>query len=331
MIRSWTGVWFLGSCMALAGLVALMGWGVSFDRALLVEIRSALFTEVVTDRSVFEAPPEAITANGFRVDPPEAVAAWKRRLRREVPYLSGVEFEAGTTALEKVRELVPRFSRNGGCCCGTSRNLLHNVRRLPKGTGEGCCSDHAEVFNALAAVFGVFSREARHSSHTFSEFWDESLGKWVWVDTHYAVYAVDEDARPLSLLELRDRVVDGGRVRFEFIGNQHHRFSSSDPEVRRPFEIKYDETEDFAELAYTWGNDVFSQDRFGKRLAFLPRPVRQSVGLSTGRLPSYRILADEGSPGGHAIGRLRLVGGLLLGFVALGLVVHPARRAFRSS
>jgi hypothetical protein len=315
---------------ALAG-----GWilyATRFRRAWLLDVREAVFSSGLADPAAFDAPPEALVRAGFHTDAPELVAEWRGRLPEEVEYLNGVsETLAGRDPIEVVKTLVPLFSKNGGGGCGRYRDLLDNVQRLPRGEGLGCCSDHVQVLIALGSSLGLFVRQVHHMSHTMAEVWSPALGKWAFVDPHYAVMARDPDGTPLSLREMRERYLAGAPVEFEFIGTQYHRFATIRPQ---DFEL-YDSPDDFRVISTLWGNNVFEEDHLDRRLGFAPRGARQLVGLSAGVLPTWRVL-DDGSS--HAeVMRLRgnrrlylgtaalLAVGTLGSLAALGLASRSAR------
>jgi hypothetical protein len=300
---------FLAADLAVAGWIL---YALRLDRQWLLDLRKAVFSAPLADPAAFDAPPDALLAAGFHTDPPALVEEWRERLPREVDYLRGVpEALAGRDPLDVVRALVPLFSKNGGGGCGRYRDLLDNVQRLPRGEGLGCCSDHVQVLIAIGTSLGLFVRQVHHTAHTMAEVWVPRLGKWVFVDPHYAVLVRDADGRYLSLREIRERYRAGSPVEFEFIGNQYHRFASIRPQ---DFEL-YDSADDFQVITALWGNNVFEEDRLDRRLAFAPRPARQLVGLATGALPDQRVLDDAGS---HAeVARLRGSRRLYLGVAAV--------------
>jgi hypothetical protein len=309
------------ACLAGDALVAAwIVWAARFDRTWLLDVRAALFTSPIADPAAFDAPPAALLAAGFQTDPPELIAEWRERLPHEVDYLRGVpEALVGRSELEIVRALVPLFSKNGGGACGGYRDLLDNVQRLPRGDGLGCCSDHVQVLIAIGSTLGLFVRQVHHVSHTMAEVWVPSLGQWVFVDPHYAVLAREPGGRWLSLLELRERYFAGAPVDWEFIGTEHHRFATVRPE---DWEL-YDAPDDFATIKLLWGNDVFDEDRLDRRLGWLPRPVRQIIGLAAGELPRFRVLDDAHTDEPRELERLRSVYLGVAALLAAGTLLPP--------
>jgi len=324
-------------CLA-ADLAIAVAIGVTAlsNRRWMIEAREALFADVTDDATALAAPPAELVGAGFKTDPPELVAEWKERLPREVAWLEGVpERLAGRTELEKIQALVPLFSKNGGGGCGDYRDLLDNVQRLPRGEGLGCCSDHVQVLIALGAPFGFTARQIQIARHTIAEVFVPELSKWVFVDPHYAVMAREPNGGWLSFAELRARSLAGEPVAWQFIGNEHHRFAQADPGRSE----LYGDPDDFAVMKVVWGNNVFEEDRLDRRLAPLPRSVRQLVGFLTDVLPRTALVQDEHAPRVPALQRHRgavlaaaalLAAGTLLPLVLLRRQ-QPAPRGPRAS
>jgi hypothetical protein len=246
---------------------------------------------VVPARDAFQLSPEVLHAS-FKLDSEPAVRGWLDRSAGTVPYLDEI-FALEGSATERVRAMVPIFSRNGDLVdCGHFRDLADTLQRIATDDGYGCCSDHTEAFLALASLLGISAREMIHTDHVFAEFYEPDSGRWVWVDPQFALMARDEAGGYLSLMQLRDRYLADESVEFEFIGNAFHVLSDMDPKRQR----FYDEASDFAVYSATWGNNVFEQDAFDRRFGFLPIYARQLVGLVTGQFPGYRTLVDEHSP-----------------------------------
>jgi hypothetical protein len=177
-------------------------------------------------------------------------------------------------------------------------------------------------------------RETGNSVHTFNEVWLPELGKWAFIDTHYAVMAKGAGGEPLSLLEMRDLYLAGGpeAVQFDFFGNEHHVFSREDPHGH---EI-YDGRDDFTDVWFTWGTNVIEQDRFERRLRVLPKGVRQLLGFMLGVFPKAALYEDADSQlaGERRRDRalyLSLAGVLGAGTIGSALfVMLPRRRPVRS-
>ena len=286
------------------------------DRDALVKIRSALFTESVDERILFELAPWN-QPESFISDTEASKAAWVDKFRNEVEYLDQVLSLEGS-ASDRAKAMVPIFSRNGGAgICGGLGDLADVLQTIGKDDGYGCCSDHSQSFIALASLSGIDAREMSHSDHVFAEFYDPEMEQWVWIDPQFALMALDESGRYLSLLELRDRYIEGRPPEFEFIGNEYHDLAGRDPHEH----AYYNEASDFAVYSATWGNNVFEQDALNRRLGFLPIPIRQLFGMMTGQIPGFRMLSDGRSERPEVLGRQRIRS---LGVLAALAVVNLA-------
>lgn len=260
------------------------------DRVALLQIRSVLFTEIVDERIPFEYAP-GDQPKSFMSDSEASKVAWIEQFRGEVEYIDQVLSLEGSTS-DRAKAIVPMFSRNGGSeVCGGFRDLTDTLQRIGTDDGYGCCSDHTQSFLALASLSGMDAREMIHTDHVFAEFYDPEAEQWVWIDPQFALMALGESGRYLSLLELRDRYLEGRPPKFEFIGNEYHVLAGRDPHGHN----YYNEASDFAVYSATWGSNVFEQDAFNRRFEFLPIPVRQLLGLMTGQLPGARTLSDDRS------------------------------------
>ncbi|MCS5636711.1 MAG: hypothetical protein NZ990_09355 [Myxococcota bacterium] len=274
-----------------AALVAWVIYAAYADPLALLEVRSALFTETVSVRGGFESSPEARQAS-FRVDSEETMREWVERSGGDIPYLDEILALEGS-ATQRVRAMVPIFSRNGDVDhCVDFRDLSDTLQRIGTDDGYGCCSDHSQAFLALTSLSGMSAREMIHSDHVFAEFYEPDSGGWIWVDPQFALMARDEKGNYLSLLEIRDRYLTDEPIEFEFIGNAYHTLMGKDPKRHH----YYNEASDFAVYSATWGSNVFEQDAFDRRFGFLPISVRQLVGLVAGQFPGFRTLSDERSP-----------------------------------
>jgi hypothetical protein len=320
-------VLFIVFLAALAADLVLAGLALRTlreDRRAALDLRDAMATRFTDDPALFELPPERLADLGFSRDDARDVERWRARLAEEVDYLASVSgADLPRDPVERARALVLLFSKNGSPGgCGQYRDLLHNIKRLPQGEGHGCCSDHSEVFLALASVYGLQARESRQAAHTHAEFYDPRRGDWIWVDPLLALMARDEHGDWLSFMEMRRRYLSDEPLEFVFFGTEAHKLSRY---PAREHSL-YDEKADLAEGAITLGNDVFAQDRFASRLDPLPKEAKQLVGFATGRRPGYLRIVDAESTKALDLQRERtrlIAGGALL------LLAHLAWPALR--
>lgn len=303
---------------ALASDLVLAGVGVYIARhdiRAALDLRDSLFTRFTDDATLFRLPPDRLDELGFSTDDPRDIQEWRAALPEEVKYLASVSpDDLPEDPVQRAQALVLLFSKNGSPgSCGVYRDLLDNIQRLPRGEGHGCCSDHSQVFLALASVYGLVARETRQTAHTHDEFWDPTRRHWIWVDPLLALMARDGKGHWLSFLHMRHRFLHDLPLKFVFFGTHYHKMSQKP--VRE--HSLYDEKADLAEGAITLGNDVFAQDRFTSELAVLPKDVRQFVGFLLGRRPGYLRIVDADSDKARALQRERSE--LLAGVLVLGL------------
>ncbi len=290
----WVGRALVGVLLADLVLVLVLGTAAATPHGRLV-LRDLLFAGFDRGGDLFALSPEALVERGFQVDAPDQVAEWSTRVAH-VPYREVLDLE-GLDEVAVIRALVPAFSKNGGRGCGGHRDLMHQVERLPEGTGAGCCSDHTQVLMAHAASLGIFAREVHHGQpvtgprHTTAEFFVPSEGRWIWVDPQYAILARGSDGALLSFAGLAERRVRGDDVIFEFIGNEHHRFATESPATSR----NYRDPDGMRTLGMTFGNAVFSEEAYEARVRWLPKNLRRFVGLASGAQPAihYRLDAEQ--------------------------------------
>lgn len=320
----------------VAGLVLLLDlmavsvpvYGLLFRPALLIEARNLLTTRVVDGSAILEASPAELREAGFKTDADrEVVERWTRWMRRELPYLREPLPEA---PVDRARELVLRFSRNGGGDCGAFDGLEDLLQRIGEGEGHGCCSDHSEALIALGHAAGLTVREVSNTRHVFNEFYVPEEQRWVWIDPQYALLAKGPTGGYLSLLELREAYLRDEPVEFEFFGTPYHLLHGRDPRTLH----HYDEREDFADLWMLWGNNVFEENAFYVSLG-LPRIAAQPLGLLLGRLPRPVMIRDgdsiQASAQVHrrrlAVGVATLLLGAPVGVLAWWLAAGHGRRS----
>jgi hypothetical protein len=266
-------------------LIVLLGAYFFTSEQQKVNIRSALFFQKDHAGDSFRATPNVLKTYGFRDFSLKNQLRFFEKNRDFIDSL-GVNKSFSAT-VEEVKAMVMLFSKNGGIGCGAfSDNLRENIYSVA--IGNGCCSDHSQVFMALAIINGISAREVHHFSHTFNEYWDTALKQWVWVDTQYALMARDSLGRYLGLADIYQNMQAGKAVVWEFFGNYNHLFFRQPPE-----EHLYYQKDQFNTLVMTLGNNVFEVDYYNQKLQFLPRAIRQFFLLSIDIQPSYTYYEGE--------------------------------------
>jgi len=223
-----------------------------------------------------------------------------------------------------MQSLVRRFSKNGrdGGCGDKSYNLLENIDWVSR--GHGCCSDHSQIFIALASMNGVFAREVHHKLHTFNEYWDSDLMKWVWIDPQFAIMARTETGGYMSFRELKENISVGSIIEWDFFGSTKHVFAS-EPVDSSP----YYKPEAFQSILMTNGNNVFGENDWAIQFSFLPKSARQLILLSTGVQPGYLYWEIDSATSDSFHTRQKAHWGFIAGFLIINLaaIVMILRRS----
>lgn len=76
------------------------------------------------------------------------------------------------------------------------------------------CRNKAQILNEMCLSIGIYARKVwinpysyyDNDCHVVNEIWDCTLNKWIMVDITNNEYWVDENNRPLSILEIRNKV-----------------------------------------------------------------------------------------------------------------------------
>ena len=252
-----------------------------------MHLRNALLSKHTNDINQFNLPPKLLVKEGFAVDSPTVRSKYHSTIKKQIRAFQKIDFKGAHTE-DQVKDIVLSFSKNGGPGCGDFQNIVHKIESLSAKSGQGCCSDHSEVFIALATINGIETREVHNSRHTFNEYYNEELGKWIWVDPQYAIMARDQHGELLSLSQIRQMYFFEKKVLYDFFGNQYHEFSTSSPYEHE----YYDNSDDFSFMMLTLGNNVFEYDLLTEQYSFLPKIVRQSIFMVIGLQPSYLIYSD---------------------------------------
>jgi len=309
---------YLLGCLILGGLII---YKMRFDEQWLVDIKYSFFTDFTTDLNSFNNPPTLLSKNEFKTDSSELVRNWASLIFNEVDYMHLMNKDMlPSSEIEKAKSIILMFSKNGGADCASDISLLDKIKRLPNGHGYGCCSDHAKVFIALSSVLGLTAREVHTVGHVTNEFYDYELSKWIWTDPLYAILARNDKGEYLSLMQIRDLYYNNKSVYYEFFGNKFHYFSKHNPAI---FSL-YDKDR-FSNIMITWGNNVFTEDKFNENLKFMPKFIRQFLGIKLGIVPLYIKYVDaHNTLDAHVLNEKKYIyNGIFISFV-VGSIFFPS-------
>lgn len=195
------------------------------------------------------------------------------------------QIDDSISTIRKVQSISLLYSKNGGPDCGEkSDNLIENIKWLSQDNGHGCCSDHSQTFLALSSIYGVFSREVHHFSHTFNEFFDPYWKKWILVDSQFCQMAQNDKGEYLSFYELNNIIERKEKFKWVFFGTSKHKFYSTLPSDHINYQLS-----NFQTMIMTLGNNVFEVDYYNQKLSWLPKEFKQFVLLVLKKQPRYLV------------------------------------------
>jgi hypothetical protein len=264
-------------------------------RSTLAAVRDAFLIHYTADASMVYRPPYRLIEEGFRVDSPEARAAWRSRVER-VPGVPHALDSIGRQSDELERgfalaRLLTSGDAGAPSVCGGVGDLEDLLRFVAQG-GMVCCSDYTAAFLSLAPQVGLMAREVRIAvPHGVVEIYSERNGRWVMIDPLFNMVARGNEGTPLSTWELQRALRQRQSVSYDFFGR--------DPAGARPdrnrlaFDSIYGERFEHAELSTPMGNNVISYDDFRRPLAFLPKAVVQAMSLQAGVFPAIVAVSEN--------------------------------------
>jgi Transglutaminase-like superfamily len=251
-----------------------------------IDVRQALFTDTTSSREAFCDAGAQISDFKWAND---SISNLFLETYRNDSRFQLVFPKDTLTNVAYVKQLILKFSKNGGDGCGArSNDLAKNIIWISEGKGHGCCSDHSQVFIALCQLNGIKAREVHHKSHTFNEYFDTELEKWVWVDAQFALMAKDSTGNYLSFCELAAEIRFGSSLNWDFFGKVYHNLYQLSPNRH-----EYFQKSEFEKLVLTKGNNVFRMDYYNKRYHYVPTELRQFALLTVGIQPRYLQLVEE--------------------------------------
>jgi hypothetical protein len=292
---------------------AVLGAACVRNKAPLVFIRDIVYTDYTPDLAYLNAAPNNLPSEGYRFDSPQAIADWRPRLDRIFGAAVVSQVEQAPNDLARARAIVGLLGKRSAASrtgCGFTDDLEQKLELVPR--GYGCCSDSGEAFVAIASALGFPAREANNSVHSFNEFFDRDLSKWVFIDAYYGVLAHDARGDLLSASEFRDAVLRRESTSLEFFlpppvanANEQALNSSSYYSIRG-----------FTTIAYPWSNNVYEASQFDLKYGFLPRPIRRTFAHAFSIRPDAELLLD-----GTSVPRVRRNKAMRWGLLGLAIVV----------
>ena len=166
----------------------------------LLAARSAIFNRPVALAAYREharLPPDG----WVRQESPAALEPARRALLDRLPSLEAWLSAPRATAPEEATALLAML-RPTPMVCSRRRDLLDKTVELLGGGGTACCSDFVEVFQLLASLRGVATREVATARHNYVEYWDTARGAWSLVDPTFGVMATGPAGSAVGALAL---------------------------------------------------------------------------------------------------------------------------------
>jgi len=256
------------------------------DEAVLV--RNALILRLGTADD-FAWTPDNVPA-GYRLEPGAPPAEFVR-IAHDILGAGGLNPVHGLDAGRRIAERLmgaPKFVGDP-----IQADNLTTYREIT-GAGRGYCADFTQIFNAIALAGGLPVREWSLSfsrfgaGHAFNEVYDRDLGQWVMLDSFHSLYFVDPtDRRPLSVLEVHDRLLSiGGQQPVEIVRIRPERFPFRSDAIALDYYRR-----GMSELAMVWGVNPFEYEASApvRWATQLSRSLGQVTAIALGVYPMAQI------------------------------------------
>lgn len=211
-----------------------------------------------------------------------ADTAWlrERLLENDGTKSALVEVRGAASTLERVGALVRALDgggERGNCSLSDDpREKLEQVRQR-----FGCCSDHSELFLALASLAAVESREVLLPEHQIVEVLDPESRRWILIDPQYGVQLVFATGDPASLADLGLR--RGTTVLLVPLPGNQELFARERERRTATYRIAAGS----GRIGLTLGSNVGEMARRQRRLRWVARPARRALGTLAGYIPTH--------------------------------------------
>ena len=287
----------LTAILLLAVVVRIGSWAVPHDldsSKESVRLRNSLIADTVvfgaTDWNLADMPSD------FKLDtgpiPREMGEAWAE-LEKGLP--------SNVSDLDRALAISVHLRANATIDRPLVSNTVDSYRQMVQ-KGYGFCSDYTQVFNGMAFIAGLPVREwglafdgYGGAGHAINEFYDRSLGKWVFIDNHGSVYVRRvATGEVLSAMEYRSYLLiyddyDAAKQEIELVPIVPDKLAFKSLEKTFAFHRRGAE-----QFYLVWGNNVFSYDAnpFVRAASRVSRSAEQVVGIALGLLPEIRLILE---------------------------------------
>lgn len=324
-MRMMRGKAFVCTVFCLAILLGSMIWATPYltSGEGLIKLRNALLVQPGVQAD-FQWLPGHEPA-GYQLETlssPESL----RNIVAAIPVAEGSNLDR---TLSVARHLL-QFDKRGP----SVKNRTEITYQAMVSAGRGYCADYTQVFNALAYTLDIPVREwgFAHSEfgggHGFSEFYDDTLKQWVFIDIFNSFYVSDRDGRPLSVQEFRQFLLTGQREAVKIHQIRPIRFGFRDEQNAWDY---YASGAD--QMFMWWGTNIVSYEANPIVAAFsFSRSAEQLAAIALGIHPKMRVLPDHISAPDLQIALSRkrtllfwLVGDAIAFSIIVGVVIYSLR------
>ena len=308
--------------LGVAGLI-WCGWDAAARRA-------ALFTavKVHSPEEVYWDPENA--PDWFVVDSPQTLTPYEATARAALP-----QGQEDATTEEQAFQLFQYVAELGGANAfkknarsAPSDNVRTMMEQADSKEFQGNCSDYSYILQTLAQAAGLDSRVVGMHADVWMDGWGHALNEiyiperktWVAMDPLRNVYFTDGQGTPLSLLEVRTRLLDGSESDLQVVQGDVQALESS-----REFVIRY-YRKHIERISYQGSLDLIeSRDRIYNsglartiRMESWPRPLRRALESGLWNKDRLYLYADRHEVNDTLTGYYVFRGSL--GLIVIGLL-----------
>lgn len=283
-------------------MIALVAGGAAILLSLppcrLVAARAALFNRRI---DLAEFRPRAALPPGRWIaqETPAALVAARHELVRRRPDLEAWLASPRAADPDEAAGIVARLRSTRREC--SQSELFDKATGLLGGTATACCSDFVEVFQLLASLRGLATREIANARHNHVEYWDTVRGRWSVPDPMFGRAALGADGTPTGALDLALGAEGGGGAGRASLAVTWHPVAGRAPTPEPALAAFYASPDAFRRLVVTERSNVAAQAAVDRRLRFLPKPAAQLVELLTGARPRWTEMRLDPAVGPNAL------------------------------
>jgi hypothetical protein len=184
------------------GLVQVFILIKTIDNGSQVVIRDLLFTEVYTEHeldSLHKKLDEINYSNYSEEDLKNIYNDFPQDLKKIIEFSINTLSSQHQKVTYIINHFSPSFNMDSQQCMIS--DISSTTRKIFE-AGLGCCSDYAKSAVTILASIGIKSREINNNRHTSIEYFNSHTNSWVWIDTSYRLYSINEEGELQSAEEI---------------------------------------------------------------------------------------------------------------------------------